>query len=219
MKQILPILACVLLFVQCEKKSSATESQKTAADSATTAPASIMEPSPSLTQTLNCNYLDTLSGLTLAKQVVWLKQNQTQICDSDTLKLCITDLHHMKQTDFDQAVVAYWGSGVQPKSTVFTLSQLLQGNTCGYDYYLVFDADLEENIYFKKENYFSSLLTSYSIPFIQGLQARYSLNGNSKLKFTKGKVNGQVVIMITVEGQSDANFDYSHYPGGNTTAA
>lgn len=218
MKKILPFLLLACLFIQCEKKSTTTSADGSADTLKAAAPEATMKAFATLSDSVNCTFFDSLVELPMDKQVDWLRKNQVEICASNDLKLCITDQHHMKQTDFNTAVIAYWGSLAQAKSTAFTVSQLLNDTTCGYEYYLAFDADLNEDITFKKQNYFSSILTSYSVPFIQGLQLRYSLTGSSKIKFTKGKVNGVTVIMITVAGQTDANFDYSHYPGGNTAA-
>lgn len=220
MKKILPVLALACLFIQCEKKSAVTPAEgEEKADTVQAATTEVtMKAFPTLADSSSCDFFKDLYKLPMNKQVDWLKLHQAEICADDKLKLCITDQHHMKQVDYDKAIKDYWLDPSLAKSTEFTLDQLFLDNSCGYGYYLVFDADLNEEIFFQKQSYFSSILTSYSIPFLQGLKSRYSLTGSSKIKFTKGKVNGVTVILLNVVGQSDANFDYSHYPGGNTAA-
>jgi hypothetical protein len=220
MKKVFALLAFSAILVNCQKKPDTppaeTTSETAKKDSAATVK---LEPSPSLEKIDKCVFFNPLNGLTIPNQIEWLLKNETKICASDELKICITDLHHMKQEDYDFAVKAYWGNN-PPKFTEITLDNFVSSTIpCTYSSYCVFDADANDNISFTKQSSFSTTLTSYSIPFFQGLAARYNLTGSSKLLFTKAIVNSQTVIVVSVSGVTDANFDYSHYPGGKAASS
>lgn len=213
MKKVLTLLAFLALFVNCDK-TDVNHDEGTSNSLKKVSTTSAMKSSPSLLDNPECDFFDPIEKLSIEQQIVWLKNNETKICGDKDLKVCITDLHHMNQEDYDAALLAYWGTAV-PKLTEFKLEDFVNSsNPCTYSSYLVFDYDVNDNIFFTKQSSFSTTRSSYSIPFFEGLSARYNLVGSSKLSFTKGIVNAQTVVLVSVNGVTDANFDYSHYPGG-----
>lgn len=176
------------------------------------------QPSESSTDVLkpggDCETLfTTLGGMTVAQQIVWLRNNQGLLC-SDYLP-CIEKIHMiLPPNNYDDMVSDHWGTN-PPVYSEYTFKDVLKDTECGYDAYIEFTADQHNNITFNRVPTFSNSSTKscYSVLLFKSiLENHTSIDENTKLKFTKGN-NGNTTILFSVDGLPGGFYDYSDKPG------
>ncbi len=164
----------------------------------------------------HCKYFDEILNKPLKIQVEWLRRNQITIRENDNYIKCIEGFHIMNYVDYQNHEDDYWGESNEAKYTDIVLGDLLKYDV-GYDNYLCFDSDLDDNITFRPIKYFSSIASCYSVPFFKSLQLNHPLeiNESTILRFTKINIDGHIIIAFHIPGISTGYYDYSHYPTGS----
>lgn len=163
---------------------------------------------------MDCSFLDEVMLMSITDQVAWLRLHQEEI-RKNYLK-CIEKFHIMNYGDYMASIKEYWGN-INPVYTDIPISEFLKKN-CSYDEFAIFDADENHKVNYRMDSRYSTMASCYSIPFFHSIAQNHPELGNDPenayLRFTKGRVKDNNVIMFYIPSVPVGFFDYSHYPRG-----
>ncbi|MFD2603561.1 hypothetical protein [Flavobacterium suzhouense] len=158
----------------------------------------------------DCSFFSVLESMTPAERVNWLKDKETDICESNDYLECIGESHQL-----DSLHISIVESQMATaKIKTFTLREILNEQECSYSKYIAFHVDSTGDISIDTNSDFDTNYSCYSRPLFYGLQKKHNLTTATEFKFFEVDFGGSIgkTVVFKIENITNAYFDYSRWP-------